>query len=168
MEKMTENGNAAKYKGQNSYVLPIKTFEPAPLTLCIGNCKIREVNGRLEFEGDIDDKAKDAFNYFFANYMHKGEVYHLRRKVERLELKKHKLSSTTSAASPTVVKRFFDSFKLRLQSFAKPQYVKANSVTVTGKLATTARIVPTARYNYLVCHPQQDKLFLPGSVLRNF
>ncbi|WP_337016427.1 hypothetical protein [Pantoea agglomerans] len=126
-----------------------------PSTLHFGQCKIRETDGMLTFEGEADEAAKRAFSAFIDHHLQYGRIQQQANEIRRLnrELANLKKASGLVPNKPGILRR--------LVSRLVPGHLSAGGlqlVPTPGTQFVSATIVPMTPINYLICHVQYDEI----------
>lgn len=148
---MTENQN---YQPIQPIIIGISQHELLS-TLQFGPCKIREIDGKLTFEGEADEAAKRAFSAFIDHHLQYGRIQQQANEIRRLnrELANLKKASGVIPNTPGILRRLVSRLVLGHLSAGGLQLVPT-----PGTQLESATIVPTTRTNYLICHVQYDEI----------
>lgn len=132
---------------------------PMAANVVIGGCTFRQVNGKLEIDGEISDSARKAFNSFYDNYVNSGELYKAREEIRQLTSANQALVLEQRRGLRTIMGEvLIKLFKLKPSntSLSQAEGVKLCAKQIDDYASRTLKIIPKARHTFLVCHTIGD------------
>lgn len=134
---------------------------PMAANVVIGGCTFRQVDGKLEIDGEISDSARAAFNSFYDNYVNSSELFKAREEIRQLTLANKALLLEQRRGLRTLMGEvLIKLFKLKPSNsnLSYAEGVKLSAKSLENYASGTFKIIPKARHTFLVCHTSGDEV----------